>query len=326
MCDTFVALKPATADGAVVFGKNSDRPAGEDQSVRLYPGGNHTHDEIVRATYIEIPQASRTFSVVLSQIDWMWGAEMGANERGVVIGNEAVWTKEPMGSPALLGMDLVRLGLERGDTARGALAVITGLLERYGQGGACAENDSSFTYHNSYLIADASEAWVLETAGRHWAAQRVTSGTCNISNGLTIRTNYDLASTDLIDHAKWRGYYDGSGTFDFAAAYSATPLDTGPFSRQACGERLLAKGAGLFTSEKMMDILRDHEGGICMHGDFETTGSMVSHLCESGETTHWFTGGPHPCGRRFEPISMPGVGWDTGTGARIYSVGEPAEL
>jgi hypothetical protein len=41
----------------------------------------------------------------------MWGAEMGANASGVVIGNEAVWTR--MSDPSdcdekLLGMDLVR--------------------------------------------------------------------------------------------------------------------------------------------------------------------------------------------------------------------------
>ena len=32
-CDTFVALAPATADGHVVFGKNSDRPTDEVQEV-----------------------------------------------------------------------------------------------------------------------------------------------------------------------------------------------------------------------------------------------------------------------------------------------------
>jgi hypothetical protein len=41
----------------------------------------------------------------------MWGAEMGANEKGVCIGNEAVWTKlnsEDDLVERLLGMDLLR--------------------------------------------------------------------------------------------------------------------------------------------------------------------------------------------------------------------------
>lgn len=41
----------------------------------------------------------------------MWGCEMGANDQGVVIGNEAVWTKLQSNDDLqkrLLGMDLVR--------------------------------------------------------------------------------------------------------------------------------------------------------------------------------------------------------------------------
>ena len=42
----------------------------------------------------------------------MWGAEIGANEMGVAIGNEAVWNKlldvETDLVPRLLGMDLLR--------------------------------------------------------------------------------------------------------------------------------------------------------------------------------------------------------------------------
>ena len=83
-------------------------------------------------------------------------------------------------------MDLVRLGLERGATAKKSLDEITTLLEEHGQGGPCAQNDPSFTYHNSFLIADKTEAWILETAGRQWVAQQVTKGARNISNTLTI--------------------------------------------------------------------------------------------------------------------------------------------
>lgn len=307
MCDTFVALSPATADGSVVFGKNSDRPAGERQGVRFFAGETHPPGATLRCTYLEIPQAPRTFATLMSKIDWMWGAEMGANERGVVIGNEAVWTREPAGPPALLGMDLVRLGLERGETAFAALGIITGILERFGQGGACAENDPTFTYHNAFLIADAAQVWVLETAGRHWVAEKVTSGMRNISNGLTIRTHFDLGSAGLIDHARRRGLYDGNGAFDFAAAFSASPPDPDPYSRQACGHRLLSEHRGRMTPEAMMDILRDHESGICMHGPFETTASMVSRLDGAGEARHWFTGEPHPCRHPFRPYSIEGV-------------------
>nr|RLV62079.1 hypothetical protein DV515_00019702 [Chloebia gouldiae]RLV62086.1 hypothetical protein DV515_00019696 [Chloebia gouldiae] len=50
---------------------------------------------------------------------------------------------------------------------------MTALLERYGQGGSCKEEPVPFVYHNTFLLADRSEAWLLETAGRFWAAQRI---------------------------------------------------------------------------------------------------------------------------------------------------------
>lgn len=53
--------------------------------------------------------------------------------------------------------------------------MITQLLKKYGQGGPCSKTDSGFAYHNSFLIADPTTAWVLETSGKHWAAVQVTS-------------------------------------------------------------------------------------------------------------------------------------------------------
>ena len=55
---------------------------------------------------------------------------MGANDAGVVIGNEAVWNRLSDAEfdlrPRLLGMDLLRLGLERAGSAAEAVDVITG--------------------------------------------------------------------------------------------------------------------------------------------------------------------------------------------------------
>jgi hypothetical protein len=41
-CDTFVVLGNSTATGETIFGKNSDRPAGEVQEVLFSPGGSFT--------------------------------------------------------------------------------------------------------------------------------------------------------------------------------------------------------------------------------------------------------------------------------------------
>jgi secernin len=49
------------------------------------------------------------------------------------------------------------------------------LLEDHGQGGPCEEG-GDWSYHNSFMVADAQEAWVMETAGKWWVAERVTAG------------------------------------------------------------------------------------------------------------------------------------------------------
>ena len=320
-CDTFVAFPPATAPGTVVFGKNSDRPNGEGQSITRYPAKtSDPQRDLVKCTYISIPQVEKTYAVLLSQIDWMWGAEMGANECGVVIGNEAVWTKEPCSSEEkyLLGMDLVRLGLERASSAREAVHVITNLLEEHGQGGPCAEDDASFTYHNSFLIVDKQEAWILETAGKHWVAERVTSGIRNISNCLSIRTKFDLSSKNIVEYAKQKGYWkykdtdgDDEQPFDFASAFSSDHISPKEkiSDHRFCGGRFLleqqAKRAGTLNKDSMINILKDHDHGICMHGGFETTSAWVSEIyIEGGGARHWVTGQPHPCKSPFKEESV----------------------
>ena len=182
MCDTLVSI----TDEGVLCAKNSDRDPNEAQVPRWVPAADHPAGSRLRCTWIDIPQAPHTNAVLISQPWWMWGAEMGTNEHGLTIGNEAVFTHEPKGDAALLGMDLVRLGLERATGADAAVEVIVTLLERHGQGGSASHEHPGFTYHNSFLIADPDGAIVLETAGRHWATEHVSGPGRSISNGLTI--------------------------------------------------------------------------------------------------------------------------------------------
>lgn len=321
-CDTFVALPPATAEGCVVFGKNSDRPEDEVQEVVYKSAADHAPGSVVSCTYIDIPQVSHTFAVVLSKPAWMWGAEMGANEHGVAIGNEAVWTRFTGMScliEKLLGMDYVRLGLERGATARQALDVITGLLETYGQGGRCYEDPdyASVSYCNSFIIADSREAWVLETAGQHWAAERVENGVRNISNLLTIETKIDAMSNGLLDVAQRKGFWEpDEGPFNFAMAFSTCPPVRAGLPPKGSGEHRYLAGKelleklsqnGSFDVSSMFAILRDEDSCICRTDISVSVGSQVSLLTPSGSSKaniHWFTATPNPARSIYKPFAF----------------------
>src|SRR6185369_17160820 len=135
-CDTFVALAPATRAGVTLFAKNSDRPPRESQRIVSLPRRRSAAGQRLRCQWIDVPDVRETAAVLGSQPWWLWGFEHGVNEHRVAIGNETVFAREPLGAQGLLGMDLVRLGLERGQSARGALDVMTGLLETHGQGGS----------------------------------------------------------------------------------------------------------------------------------------------------------------------------------------------
>ncbi|XP_023330377.1 secernin-3 isoform X2 [Eurytemora carolleeae] len=297
-CDTFIVMRDSTVSGETIFGKNSDRPKGEIQEVVFIPSKKN-ESKTLKCTYIIVEQVPATYAVFLSKPEWMWGAEMGANEFGVVIGNEAVWNRLSESShdlvPRLLGMDLLRLGLERSKTAREGLEVITGLLEKYGQGGQCSNIIHDFSYHNSFLIADFQEAWILETADKLWAAEHVETGYRNISNCMSITTKIDRCHPDLKSRAKSEGWWDGVSEFNWSDVIGNTSGDLeNPGSRFSCGRELLKERCegSKFNVKNMMEVLRDEASGINRpSGDFPTAGSQVSILAENSGIAdiHWFT-------------------------------------
>jgi len=321
VCDTMVALGSATADGSVIFAKNSDRQPNEPHLLIRIPRKKHPKGSQVQCTYITIDQVEETYDVLLLKPSWMWGAEMGANEFGLNIGNEAVFTKVKQGPPSLLGMDLLRLALERCRTSLEAVHLITDLLAKHGQGGNCGYG-KQFYYHNSFLIADRESAWVLETAGPFWAAKKVQD-VYAISNRLSIGSDFDLAHPELINYAISRKWCSSEEDFHFARCYTNQLITTfsGASNREAACSRRLEQEKGRITVQTMLEILRSHEPkleegspfstpsvrSVCMHagglvGD-HATGSYVAHLT-SDLDTYWLTGSSTPCISIFKPYWM----------------------
>jgi hypothetical protein len=240
---------------------------------------------------------------------------MGVNEFGLCIGNEAVFTKGAYGKTGLTGMDMVRLALERSQTAHEALDLLISLLETYGQGGNCGY-DHKFYYDNAFLVMDRQDLFVLETAGKQWVYKKYDAA--SISNGLSIGADGDA--------------YSGGKPYDFRKRFTDPVYTTFSGSsrrrQQTCA--YLPKLQGV---SHCMDALRQHDGDVknpfaqgsvssaCMHygamvGD-HTTASMVVSL-EENRIVVWSTGCSTPCVSLFKP-------WIFGTEAILPVMAGQAE-
>lgn len=293
MCDTLGRLG---REGSF-FAKNSDRSPNEVQILEYHRARKGLSGDL-DCTYISIPQAPETYAVLLSRPAWMWGAEMGVNEFGLCIGNEAVFTKGAYGKNGLTGMDMVRLALERTRNAKDAMALLISLLETYGQGGNCGF-DHDFYYDNAFLIMDPEALYVLETAGKQWVYKQYPAA--NISNRLSIGADGDG--------------YSGGSAFDFRKRFTEPVYTT--FSGSA--RRMMQLARCLPTADSVagcMDALRQHDckatnpfargsvSSACMHygglvGD-HTTSSMVVSLANN-RIVVWSTGSSLPCVSLFKP-------------------------
>jgi secernin len=306
----------------MLFGKNSDRQRNEAQAVECVAAADHQPGAQCKCTYLAIPQVRHTYAVLICRPFWIWGAEMGANEHGVVIGNEGLRAKGPAPEgEALIGMDLVRLALERATTAAQAVEVVTSLLQRHGQGGNCGHLTPSY-YYNGFMIADPTEAFVVETIGREWLVQSV-QGARAISNRYSIGRDPELVSTGLAALVRDSMWCDEAKP-DYAEVITDTSTEHigNARGRFACSTALLKGREGRISVADVMRILRDHGTGegyqprwqadcavrrtVCMHAGAEdragqTVGSMVSEL-HRDQPVHWVTGTAAPCLSIFKPV------------------------
>ena len=239
----------------------------------------------------------------------MWGAEMGVNEYGLVIGNEAVFTREKLrkDNSGLTGMDMLRLALERCREANEALMLLIELLDTYGQNACGGYKNKGFFYSNSFLIADKLEAYVLETAGKFWAWKKLNNA-YSISNALTLNHDFDESNAGKLLNGKGFAprFSDRLYTLAGRAGHRrACTLDT------ATAEPNLTKalstlqshhlGASSFSPKKATTAC------ICMHATgflnpSSTTGSMIAEITDTDAPRVWFTGTPYPCISLYKPF------------------------
>ncbi|MGA2302788.1 MAG: hypothetical protein ABSH29_01170 [Acidimicrobiales bacterium] len=206
---------------------------------------------ILRTQYLSIGDTG-AHAALLSCPTWLWGAEHGVNEFGVAIGNERVATvhDSAQARPRLIGMDMVRLGLERARSAEEALDILVDLLTTHGQGGI-ADAARQEAYDSSFLIADPRQAFVLDTSGTDFAAAPFPRGTA-ISNRLSVGSDWTRGSPDLEpgdDFGRFRDPDAPVASAELRLAASRTFLD---------GQRATAGG---LTPAATAAHLRDHGNG-----------------------------------------------------------------
>ncbi len=299
-----------------LFAKNSDRPAGEVQLVESFaprPAGGD-----LRTQYLTIPDAG-AMPFVGGRPHWLWGTEMGVNAAGVAIGNEKLLTTRDATAttPALIGMDLVRLCLEQAVSADDALDVLAAALAAHGQGGI-ADQANGTAYFSSFLIADATSGWVVETCGSSWWAAPAGERTA-ISNRISLR------AADVARHSP-----DLDDGFDPQSFVDPDALLARADRRLACTTASVGEAA---TPADLVAALRDHGDGpwgrpgetaskptparyddataegisVCMHlrGDLATTAAMVAELPRDGRPARVWTAVGSPCVSVFVPVFPP---------------------
>jgi hypothetical protein len=290
MCDTLCIRR----DGGMWFAKNSDRHPREVQTLAWHVSRPSSGD--LHAQYVTLPGADAA-AFAGSQPTWLWGCEHGINEYGVAAGNEKIWTvdRPKARPPALLGMDVVRLVLERARTADHALEICTGLIERYGQGGS-GEPYSDEPYDSSFLLADGTGGWIVETCNRTWAARAVDAGAA-ISNRISLTTNWSRASADVAPGTDFDAYRNPKMSTAIADGRLATT--------SAC---VTASEPSLAS---IVATMRDHDSEtpikgitVCMHCpsvNSQTTASMIADIATDGSWRAWACLG-NPCVSVYVPV------------------------
>ena len=336
MCDTVYIANES--GGSALFGKNSDRVPSEPQAFCIVPPRVPSGDGAkIAIGKTEFPASDKGYSYCLSKPSWIAGGEMGVNAAGVAIGNEAVFSRYKPAKGGVLGMDILRAALAASSTAEEARAFICSAVESLNQGGNGAYKGSLY-YDNSYLLADSTGAFILETAGRRWAWRKANPAD-SISNAYCIEDDYKrldaatrkeiapvneaMACSDETDPGRrgtkesWKKAIENRFYLNFTKGESRRALSlslvAATRSREV-GDKKKPGILGIFSvlrSHGPYDPSRPlfhHMESLCIHsGPFPATATTASIAVEwksGGAAIIWFTGTSYPCVSLYKPILL----------------------
>lgn len=177
-CTSFAAGPGATIEGYTMSGHTCDGNC--DFTLTVVPGKKHNPGDKVRIDYpgspggfkhvvlgeTDIPQVAETYTFFMIE------CPIG-NEYQVFFGENTCGTRKelcdiPAGTAMLDYTQVAALALQRGKTAREAIAAAGELIEKYGLKGLGNSGES-------FLVSDPTEAWCFEIVGEStiWVAQRI---------------------------------------------------------------------------------------------------------------------------------------------------------
>lgn len=178
--------------------------------------------------------------------------------------------------------NIFRLALERSESAEKAVEVISNLINQYNQDESI---DSSPKY--AFFICDTKEAFVLNIAGKLWAAEQVIEGFRAFGKGFSVGTKIDKKSEELEDKLKELGLFDGSCELNFSKVLSMEVPDVKwPSEDPSSG----------FSAQKMFEVLRGSA-----ESKEKIASSFISVLKDSN-AVHWLTGTADPRESVFKPF------------------------
>lgn len=221
-CTNFIVTKGASTDGSVhiCYTADSYNLYGE---LYYFPPAKYPEGtwldiyEWDTGKYLgRIKQARETYRVVGNM-----------NEYQVVIGETTFGGREELRNPeGILDYgSLMYITLQRAKTAREAIKIMTELVEEYGY----------YSSGESFSIADANEAWILEMIGKGkgrkgavWVAVRIPDGyvSAHANHARITKIKFNdpenyLYSKDVVSFAREMGYFNGRDEdFSFSDVYA----------------------------------------------------------------------------------------------------------